>query len=76
LISGNITHIDNKGNLIARTKKTPREGAKVIDRRKTVIGTVVSIIGPVDSPYLVIRPMRDIEKRMVSLINEAIVINE
>ena len=70
-----IINIDNRGNLIARSKKTPKEGARVLDQKRDFIGTVVSIFGPAEKPYLVIRPKKGSEKRMVSLLNEDVFID-
>jgi RNA-binding protein len=76
LINGNITHIDNRGNLIARSKKAPKEGAKVMDKRRALVGVVALVFGPVERPYLVIRPNKDIGKRMLSLVNEEVFMND
>ena len=76
MISGNIIHIDNRGNLIARSRKTPKEGAKVMDKRRAILGVVALVFGPVERPYLVIRPNREIERRMLSLVNEEVFMND
>jgi rRNA processing protein Gar1 len=75
LISGRIINIDNRGNLIARSKKTPKEGARVLDKKRDEIGTVVSIIGPAEKPYLVIKPKKGSEKRMLGFVNEEVFID-
>ena len=75
MISGVVVNIDNRGNLIARSKKTPKEGARVFDKKRDFIGAVVSIFGPAEKPYLVIRPKRGSEKRILGLVNEDIFID-
>ena len=75
MISGRIINIDNRGNLIARSKKTPKEGARVLDKMRDEIGTVVSIIGPAEKPYLVIRPKKGYEKKMLGFVNEEVFID-
>jgi RNA-binding protein len=75
VISGLVVNIDNRGNLIARSKKTPKEGARVFDKTRDNIGTVVSIFGPADKPYLVIRPRKGSEKRMLGLVDQEVFID-
>ena len=75
MISGMIINIDNRGNLIARSKKTPKEGARVLDKMRDEIGIVVSIFGPAEKPYLVIRPKKGSEKKMLGLVNEEVFID-
>ena len=41
--------------------KIPRIGAKVVDRKNREIGRVYDIIGPVSSPYVLVKPIRDHE---------------
>ncbi len=42
--------------LVVKAEKTPKIGSAVIDESLTVVGQVFDIIGPVSSPYAVIRP--------------------
>ena len=75
MISGKVVNIDNRGNLIARSKRTPKEGARVLDKKRDFIGTVVSIFGPAEKPYLVIRPKKGCENRMLGLVDEEVFID-
>jgi RNA-binding protein len=43
-------------NLIVKTEKPPKIGSEVVDENLKVIGKVFDIIGPVSSPYAVVKP--------------------
>ena len=75
MISVRISNIDNRGNLIARSNKTPKDGARVFDQKRRNIGVVISIIGPVDKPYLVIRPRRGMEDKLIAFMNKEVFID-
>jgi RNA-binding protein len=42
--------------LILKAENTPRIGAQVVDDTLKSVGKVFDVIGPVSSPYAVIRP--------------------
>ncbi len=58
-------HRSTSGKLIAKVlgSRPPRIGVRVYDSRGKLIGRVVDVIGPVRSPYIVIRPSNDVELR-------------
>jgi RNA-binding protein len=43
-------------NIIVKTEKAPKIGVEVIDENLKVVGKVFDIIGPVSSPYAVVKP--------------------
>ncbi len=43
-------------NIIVKTEQAPKIGAEVIDENLRVIGKVFDIVGPVSSPYAIVRP--------------------
>jgi len=43
-------------SLVVRTEKTSRIGLSVVDENLRVVGKIFDIIGPVSSPYAVVRP--------------------
>ena len=43
-------------NVVIKIDKTPKLGSAVIDENLKVVGKVFDIIGPVSSPYAVIKP--------------------
>ncbi|MCI4434879.1 MAG: hypothetical protein RXP30_04610 [Thermoplasmata archaeon] len=55
---GNIINI-RKDILIARSIKPPRIGEEVFDFRGMPVGQVISIFGPVKSPYFRVKLKKD-----------------
>ena len=55
---GKVLHMSKSGNLIVRLEqpRVPDERARVVDYKIKKIGTVNSILGPVRSPYVSIKP--------------------
>jgi len=52
---GPVLHISPSRNIIVKIEKTPRIGETVVDENLRIIGKVFDILGPVSSPYAVIR---------------------
>jgi len=60
---GKVLSVTPSQNIILKVEKPPKLGAAVIDENLKVIGRVFDIIGPISSPYTVIRPsVKDPEK--------------
>jgi RNA-binding protein len=60
---GRVINVTPSQNLVIKIEKAPKIGAAVIDESLKNIGKVFDIIGPVTSPYAVVRPaVREIEK--------------
>jgi len=53
---GRVLNMTPSRSLVVRTEKTPRIGLSVVDEDLRVVGKVFDIIGPVSSPYTVVRP--------------------
>ena len=53
---GKVMSVTPSQNLVVRTEKAPKIGAAVVDENLKVIGKVFDVIGPVSSPYAIIRP--------------------
>lgn len=51
----------------ASGKEVPSEGAFLTDRLRRPLGTVVAVVGPVRSPYLLVRPARAAEPELPRL---------
>jgi RNA-binding protein len=50
-------------NIVVKIDKPPKMGAAVIDENLKTVGRIFDIIGPVTSPYAVIKPsVKDPEK--------------
>lgn len=57
---GYYLHKTPSGKLIVKIsgKKPPKLGSKVVDGRGDLLGVVTDVIGPVSSPYAVIKPLK------------------
>ena len=55
---GYFLHKAPSGKLIVKMagRKVPRLGSRVVDSKGRFIGIVVDVIGPVRSPYVVVKP--------------------
>ena len=53
---GRVLNITPSRSLVVRTEITPRIGLSVVDESLRIVGRVFDIIGPVSSPYAVVRP--------------------
>jgi RNA-binding protein len=43
-------------NIVVKTDKAPQIGSAVVDENLKVVGKIFDIIGPVSSPYAVVKP--------------------
>ena len=57
---GKVLHISNRGSIIIRTEKTPPVGrqAIVMDKKAQEVGIIIDVFGPVNFPYVAIKPNR------------------
>ncbi len=53
---GRVINVTPSQNVIIKTQNAPKIGASVVDEALQTIGKVFDIIGPVTSPYAVVRP--------------------
>ncbi|WP_456371159.1 H/ACA ribonucleoprotein complex subunit GAR1 [Geoglobus sp.] len=55
---GRVLHQSKTGNIIviADPRNLPKTGVDVFNRKMEKVGFVYDIIGPVNSPYIVVRP--------------------
>ena len=67
---GKVTSISHRGDILVKAGMTPQIGALVVDEKKGPIGHVVQLIGPVNSPYVVIRPNKGLMKRQLAMIEK------
>ncbi len=60
---GRVLSVTPSQNVVLKIEKPPKLGAAVIDENLKVVGKIFDIIGPVSSPYAVVRPtIKDPEK--------------
>ncbi len=55
---GRIENITDDGKLLIMTAGAPRMGTDVYCGRNQFLGKVISVIGPVRAPYVIVRPNR------------------
>ncbi|HUT16850.1 MAG TPA: Gar1/Naf1 family protein, partial [Acidobacteriota bacterium] len=53
---GKMLHVTPSQNIVVKTDKTPKIGSAVVDENLKVVGKIFDIIGPVPSPYVVVKP--------------------
>ncbi len=60
---GKVLNVTPSQNLVLKVEKPPKLGAAVVDENLRIVGKIFDIIGPVSSPYAVVRPtVKDPEK--------------
>jgi RNA-binding protein len=60
---GKVLNVTPSQSIVVKIDKPPKLGAAVIDENLKVVGRIFDIIGPVSSPYAVIKPsVKDPEK--------------
>jgi RNA-binding protein len=63
---GRVLNVTPSQNIVVKTEKTPKVGSTVIDENLKVVGKVFDIIGPVSSPYAVVKPNVKETERLVN----------
>jgi RNA-binding protein len=53
---GKVLSVTPSSSLIIKTENPPKIGSEVVDENLNVVGRIFDIIGPVSSPYAVIKP--------------------
>jgi len=53
---GKVLHVTPSQNLVVKADKTPKIGSAVVDEKLKVVGKIFDLIGPVPSPYAVVKP--------------------
>ncbi len=53
---GRVVSVTPSQNLVVKTERTPRIGSSVVDESLKTVGRVFDVIGPVTSPYAIVKP--------------------
>ena len=53
---GKVLSVTPSQSIVVKLDKAPKMGAAVIDENLKVVGRIFDIIGPVSSPYVVVKP--------------------
>ena len=51
-----MLHVTPSQNVIVKTDKTPKIGSVAVDERLKTVGKIFDVIGPVPTPYAVVKP--------------------
>ena len=54
---GRVINVTPSQNLVVKVEQTPKIGFSVVDESLKNVGNVFDVIGPVTSPYAVVRPL-------------------
>ena len=60
---GTVLHISSQSNIVVKSYLAPKLGKKsiVMDKNQKKIGYIYDVIGPVKSPYLLIKPFTKLQ---------------
>jgi RNA-binding protein len=53
---GKVLHVTPSQNIVVKTNKPSKIGSAVVDENLKVVGKIFDVIGPVPSPYVVVKP--------------------
>ncbi len=53
---GRVVNVTPSKNVVIKAENAPKIGSSVIDENLQTVGKVFDVIGPVTSPYAVVRP--------------------
>ena len=53
---GRVSNVTPSRNLVVKAENPPKIGTEVVDENLQSVGKVFDIIGPVSSPYAVVKP--------------------
>ncbi|MDW8003265.1 MAG: Gar1/Naf1 family protein [Thermofilaceae archaeon] len=76
LVVGKVIKITRDGKLLIKAEALPKLGAQVYDSTANVIGYVYDIIGPVSSPYVVVKVSSPRIKQPEYLLNRLLYTHE
>jgi len=63
---GRVITLTPAQNLVVKTEKAPKIGSSVVDDNLKDVGRVFDIIGPVTSPYAIVRPSVNEPEKLTS----------
>ncbi len=54
---GRVINVTPSQNLVVKAEQAPKIGSSVVDESLKTVGNVFDVIGPVASPYAIVRPV-------------------
>ena len=73
---GKVVRVTRDGKLVVKAEALPKLGAKVYDSSANAIGYVYDVIGPVTSPYVVVKVSSPAVQRPDYLVNRLLYASE
>jgi rRNA processing protein Gar1 len=73
-ILGKPSHISSQNHIILRASFPPSIGAQVVNESNSIIGKVIDVFGPVDKPFISIKPSSSINPS--AILEETLFIKE
>ncbi|UCH88300.1 MAG: hypothetical protein JSV49_08525 [Thermoplasmata archaeon] len=71
---GEIENISYNGIWILHSENVPKIGSSVYNQQKQFVGKIVNIIGPVNRPYILVRPRKSEKDEQLQIIGEKVYI--
>lgn len=62
---GKVLHLSKSGRLVLRSRLKSRPGEIALDEELTPVGTVIDTFGPVENPYVSVKPSVSSPERYV-----------
>ncbi len=60
---GKVSNVTPSRNMVVKTENPPKIGFEVVDENLNVVGSVFDIVGPVSTPYAIVKSsIREPEK--------------
>lgn len=53
---GKVLHVTPSQNVVIKINNPPKIGSAVVDEKLKIIGKIFDVIGPVSSPYAIVKP--------------------
>ncbi len=60
-VLGKPSHISSQNHIIVRASFPPSIGSRIVNESNSLVGTVIDVFGPVDKPFVSIKPATSIE---------------
>jgi rRNA processing protein Gar1 len=71
---GKVENVTYNGLWLIRSEITPKIGSKVYNQQKLLVGKISSIIGPIENPYLLVKPTSKEYPQQLQIIGEQLFI--
>ena len=73
---GKVVNFSSSGSIVVKGTVAPRIGSIAVDKRSTPVGKVVRITGPVDGPYLIMKPLGDYPGGLMRLLGHPVYLGQ